>query len=985
MKKLRLLSFLGLLFTSVSLLAQTEQEARTVAMKFLQQKKGGASLRLTSAKLMDGQAVVTKARGKSANAQVKGGDVYAFNAEGGGFAVVCTGNGNTAVAGYSDKGKVDVTCMPDAMKEWLASYSVAMTSTKEDFVQEPTWVGPTVTPVAPLLKTQWGQGAPFNGKCPSNGKKTTLAGCVPVALAQVLNYYRSDHKGTGQLYYSHQEAEMEYNIDYTNVSYDWGNMLNTYEEGKYSQAQADAVAKLMVECGVASKAKYDYNATSANTPFVALNKYYGFDCMLVDRDIDDSPALMTHNHYRVSTMKWMKLIQNELEQGRPIIYSGSDLNHGNYLVKPVSSHCFVIDGIDAQNYVHCNWGWYGFDDGYYDVALLNPASMEFNYENGYRCTHEMIIGIKPRNGDYEEAVYQTTAPADHYDGGGGAVKSRSNNGESVTGSKMHFFVTANTYDDKETGVAIVLAREGEIKQVVSSYKETAYGWPYYTHWKFYMRAPISVEDGTYDMRLAYYPSDNAAEMKLCPMPELLIPTVDIINDGKAMVFHGLEDEDLVDTLTIESITPVSEILAGTKFYMAVKGTGGIEKVNAYLDFKNVETGKVYGAYNGGYSSCSFKHTYDGYTSSNIFSFNPLNSDNGFTMPAGRYKVELKDCSDNEEVALGGDFYIDVKERPEYPILDGSDKPSISLESARYASQWKEDLARGYAILENTNWGDCLDEAYPSYTYANKVEEPVTVKVYMVNRDTGEKTIIAEDKEWVPKKAIPLKMYTYPLTGNYYFICAYETPDGERGGLYSQDDEPEKWFYYSIINGSSNSSMPKADLLSWKADSIGGKNHIYIKMKLPSSWGLRNINGKALFYDLAKEELTASMAALFPKWYEPGTEFTLPFSQELTKGSKYIVRFMLGDSSGFYRYICDGAERILEINIDENGSYSTGISSISIDNKMFKDKEIVKVYDQNGILVKTVIANSTLWTILQSQLPSGIYVLKSSSKTIKFRK
>ena len=157
------------------------------------------------------------------------------------------------------------------------------------------------------------------------------------------------------------------------------------------------------------------------------------------------------------------------------------------------------------------------------------------------------------------------------------------------------------------------------------------------------------------------------------------------------------------------------------------------------------------------------------------------------------------------------------------------------------------------------------------------------------------------------------------------------------------------------------------------------------MKLPSSWGLRNIKGKALFYDLAKEELTVSMAALFPKWYEPGTEFTLPFSQELTKGSKYIVRFMLGDSSGFYRYICDGAERILEINIDENGSYSTGISSISIDNTMFKDKEIVKVYDQNGILVKTVIANSTLWTILQSQLPSGIYVLKSSSKTIKFRK
>lgn len=284
MKKTRLMFLLSLFLTSIPLVAQTEDEAKLAAVKFLQQKKGVTLSNLSTVKVVTGKSAATRSADGTAGAAVKGGDVYAFNADDGGFAVVCTGNGNTAVAGYSEKGKVDVATMPEPMKEWLASYAAAMTNTKEILKQDPSYTAPTAVPVAPLIKTQWGQGAPFNGKCPSNGKQTTLAGCVPVALAQVLNYYRSDHKGTGQLYYAHQEAEMEYDINYATTSYDWNNMLDNYEEGKYSQTQADAVGKLMVECGVASKANYGYGETSASAPFVALNKYYGFDCTYLQRD-----------------------------------------------------------------------------------------------------------------------------------------------------------------------------------------------------------------------------------------------------------------------------------------------------------------------------------------------------------------------------------------------------------------------------------------------------------------------------------------------------------------------------------------------------------------------------------------------------------------------------------------------------------------------------------------------------------------------------
>ena len=164
MKKTKLMFLLSLFLTSIPLVAQTEDEAKLAAVKFLQQKKGVTLSNLSTVKVVTGKSAATRSADGTAGAAVKGGDIYAFNADGGGFAVVCTGNGNTAVAGYSEKGKVDVATMPEPMKEWLASYAAAMTNTKEILKQDPSYTAPTAVPVAPLIKTKWGQGAPFNGK-----------------------------------------------------------------------------------------------------------------------------------------------------------------------------------------------------------------------------------------------------------------------------------------------------------------------------------------------------------------------------------------------------------------------------------------------------------------------------------------------------------------------------------------------------------------------------------------------------------------------------------------------------------------------------------------------------------------------------------------------------------------------------------------------------------------------------------------------------
>lgn len=253
------------------------------------------------------------------------------------------------VMGYSTDAGLSFDNMPEALQEWMVAYKAATASS--DFSN--SYPTPTVAPVAPLLKTKWGQGAPFNRKCPKYNGNPMLTGCTATAMAQILNYYKSNSKGYDVLEYVNEGVgNKEISVDFTKISYDWANMLDVYEEGSYTDAQADAVAQLMYEAGVSCKAKYDVTwsgsgATSAAIPYVGFNRYYDYNCEIWVREY-------------VPTKLWMTIIQEELTAGRPILYSGYN---------GASGHAFVIDGIDAENNVHINWGWSGDADGDYELTL----------------------------------------------------------------------------------------------------------------------------------------------------------------------------------------------------------------------------------------------------------------------------------------------------------------------------------------------------------------------------------------------------------------------------------------------------------------------------------------------------------------------------------------------------------------------------------------------------------------------------------------
>ena len=129
-------------------------------------------------------------------------DFYAYNAESNGqkcFVLMASGNaGEMDVIGYGTNGAFSFDNMPYALREWMQNYAAATATAS---ATTPRAALPPAEPVAPMLSSKWGQGAPYNDACPVNQGNKTLVGCTATAMAQVLYYYKSDRKGEGLIEY----------------------------------------------------------------------------------------------------------------------------------------------------------------------------------------------------------------------------------------------------------------------------------------------------------------------------------------------------------------------------------------------------------------------------------------------------------------------------------------------------------------------------------------------------------------------------------------------------------------------------------------------------------------------------------------------------------------------------------------------------------------------------------------------------------------
>jgi PKD repeat protein len=344
-------------------------------------------------------------------------DFYVFDINGGGGFVIVAGDDIAIpVLGYSNEGYFNPNFRLTGLNSWVKktaanihkavlaheTASVEITGKWVSYLQGVKPVDMKSTTVGPLCVTTWDQEGssppPFlyNLLCPwyAPDHQRALTGCVATAQAQVMRYWNYPATGTGSFSYV-DDTLNGYSNNYGTLSSNFA--VHTYEwplmppilTGSEPVAQDSAVDVLMYDCAVSVGMDFgddNQNGSGANALISeeiqygdsncsqqALAKYFGY--------IRDSMSGIYEANFSASA--WTAIIEHEMNVGRPVMYEGNDATQGG--------HCWVCDGYDANNNLHMNWGWSGFDDGFFAINNLTTSG-NFNPVQ----QDDALIGIMPK-------------------------------------------------------------------------------------------------------------------------------------------------------------------------------------------------------------------------------------------------------------------------------------------------------------------------------------------------------------------------------------------------------------------------------------------------------------------------------------------------------------------------------------------------------------------------------------------------------------
>lgn len=343
----------------------SNKEAMTYGLNFMQsQYPTRAAMNISSYELI--------------KSETTGKDCYhVFNFENGGFVIVCADRRSKPIFGFSNEGSFNSSEIAPALKEWIKQYtnqldiieSKNLPVPQEAIVQwNPNIKRSTPVEVGPFITTFWNQDYPYNMLCPEHQAGDhghTYTGCVATAMAQVMKYWNYPQKGTGIISYFWGENIV---VDLSETTYDWENMPN-YFSGSSSEEQKLAVATLMYHCGITINMDYGYTGSGTQTEYTvdALRNNFGYRSGINYKARDNGSTSDFEHYYENDTM-WSRMLMEELDMHRPMIYSGHPSSG--------SGHAWVCDGYkvdgNGNRTFHMNWGWgvHG-GNGYFAVDNLN--------------------------------------------------------------------------------------------------------------------------------------------------------------------------------------------------------------------------------------------------------------------------------------------------------------------------------------------------------------------------------------------------------------------------------------------------------------------------------------------------------------------------------------------------------------------------------------------------------------------------------------
>jgi len=320
--------------------------------------------------------------------------VLAYGNENKTYTVPSTKGGAGNVLFWMNKQKTDIitirnmnlSAAPSVAALWAYYLNNKVSSAGTQRTQRTTGIFPSSSDF--LVQSQWAQYTgqpldPYAYFCPYN----SVTGCVATAQAQIMRYWSWPSYGRG--------ASCDSMSDYSNVticdsysrSYDWNNMT------LISPPNGDtAIARLMYDIGISVGMEYSSQ---------------GSDAQVIDSDAIDSViwkkmdtacaqnSLVKYFRYNKATISgryqtsysnttWLNMLKHDLDSNRPINYAG-------YNSDTLDGHSWICDGYDASDNFHFNFGWGGYDNGWYALSNLSPwyTGITFN------TIMEAVLGIQP--------------------------------------------------------------------------------------------------------------------------------------------------------------------------------------------------------------------------------------------------------------------------------------------------------------------------------------------------------------------------------------------------------------------------------------------------------------------------------------------------------------------------------------------------------------------------------------------------------------
>ncbi len=316
---------------------------------------------------------------------------YVVNFKPEGFVILSAYKFYEPILGYSTENNFQTYNMPDNLYYWMQQYSYVIDSIyihnptnkqyseKWNYYENLNYQKRETKAGFFLLSSEWGQSINNDGFCghndygaynkfvPENNSACNCdkctAGCIAVAMAQIINYW-------------------QYPLYSSKRIYDWQNMAPAlYNTSTF--AEIDAVAHLIADCGTFLNMNYCHTSSCASsTLFSKVRKSY------IDDFKYSSDAVL---HRRVYYSNWENLLRENLDNGFPVLYTGYRNVHG---------HAFVCDGYDYDdiNLFHFNFGSNGHCKMYFYLTNLNTYNKRqkaiFNIypETYYGCSSEIYLG-----------------------------------------------------------------------------------------------------------------------------------------------------------------------------------------------------------------------------------------------------------------------------------------------------------------------------------------------------------------------------------------------------------------------------------------------------------------------------------------------------------------------------------------------------------------------------------------------------------------